>query len=240
MWPRDEALRFFAAQGRAAQGAADRREDRRTVRGVRATRSRTATPSSTSASGRTCPSTGRLKAFKLLTTSNAYWKGDAQEPADAAGLRHGVSQRVRAEGPSPAARRSEEAGPPQGRQGSRPVHVPQVGAGRDLLAGEGHGALEHARRLHAQRAHPGGLRRGEGADYLQQGVVGDIGPLAALSREHVPRRERRRADGPQGDELPRALPHLRERRAQLSRPADPPARADAAAPATKPRACCPA
>jgi threonyl-tRNA synthetase len=24
------------------------------------------------------PSTGRLKAFKLLTTSNAYWKGDAQ------------------------------------------------------------------------------------------------------------------------------------------------------------------
>ncbi len=25
------------------------------------------------------PSTGRLKAFKLLTTSNAYWKGDAQD-----------------------------------------------------------------------------------------------------------------------------------------------------------------
>ena len=24
------------------------------------------------------PSTGRLKAFKLLTTSNAYWKGDAK------------------------------------------------------------------------------------------------------------------------------------------------------------------
>ena len=24
------------------------------------------------------PSTGRLKAFKLLTTSNAYWKGDAR------------------------------------------------------------------------------------------------------------------------------------------------------------------
>jgi threonyl-tRNA synthetase len=26
------------------------------------------------------PSTGRLKAFKLTTTSNAYWKGDAQNP----------------------------------------------------------------------------------------------------------------------------------------------------------------
>ena len=36
------------------------------------------------------PSTGRLKAFKLLTTSNAYWKGDAQQPADAARLRHRV------------------------------------------------------------------------------------------------------------------------------------------------------
>jgi threonyl-tRNA synthetase len=24
------------------------------------------------------PSTGRLKAFKLLSTSNAYWKGDAR------------------------------------------------------------------------------------------------------------------------------------------------------------------
>ena len=27
------------------------------------------------------PSTGRLKAFKLTTTSNAYWKGDAKNPA---------------------------------------------------------------------------------------------------------------------------------------------------------------
>jgi threonyl-tRNA synthetase len=41
------------------------------------------------------PSTGRLKAFKLLTTSNAYWKGDAKNAADAAHLRHGVLQATR-------------------------------------------------------------------------------------------------------------------------------------------------
>ena len=39
---------------RAAEGAADRREDRRPVRGVRATPSRTKRPSWTSASARTC------------------------------------------------------------------------------------------------------------------------------------------------------------------------------------------
>ncbi len=48
--------------------------------------------------------------------------------------------------------------------------------------------------------------------------------------EHVPGRERRRADGSQGDELPRPLPDLRQRGPQLSRPADPLSRADAAAP----------
>ena len=41
------------------------------------------------------PSTGKLKAFKLLTTSNAYWKGDAQQPADAAHLRHRVPAATR-------------------------------------------------------------------------------------------------------------------------------------------------
>ena len=54
MWPRDEAKAFFDEARRAAEGAADRREDRRPDRGLRATRSRTRTPSSTSASARTC------------------------------------------------------------------------------------------------------------------------------------------------------------------------------------------
>ena len=54
MWPREEAKAFFAGARRAAQGAADRREDRRPDARCPATRSRTGTPSSTSASARTC------------------------------------------------------------------------------------------------------------------------------------------------------------------------------------------
>ena len=51
---------------RAAQGAVDRGEDGGPGRGLRATRSRIATRSSTSASARTCRRPDRLKAFKLL------------------------------------------------------------------------------------------------------------------------------------------------------------------------------
>ena len=39
-----------------------------------------------------------------------------------------------------------------------------------------------------ERALPGRVRGDEGAAHLQQGAVGDVGPLAALSREHVPGR----------------------------------------------------
>ena len=76
------------------------------------------------------PSTGRLKAFKLLTTSNAYWKGDAHNQPMQRDLRHRVLQRRGAEGAPAADRGSEEARPPQARQGARAVHVPPVGAGR--------------------------------------------------------------------------------------------------------------
>ena len=38
------------------------------------------------------------------------------------------------------------------RQGARALHVPSVGAGRHVLAAEGHDALQHARQLHARRA----------------------------------------------------------------------------------------
>ena len=62
-----------------------------------------------------------------------------------------------------------------------------------------------ARELHARRAVPGRLRRGEDAAGVQQGAVGNLGALVALPPEHVPRRV---SDGEQmaheGDELPRA------------------------------------
>ncbi len=77
MWPRDEARRFFAARGEPLK--------------VQLIDEKTAGQSEVSCYtikdkdtfvdfcvGPHVPSSGRLKAFKLLSTSNAYWKGDAK------------------------------------------------------------------------------------------------------------------------------------------------------------------
>jgi threonyl-tRNA synthetase len=76
MWPRDEARRFFAGKGEPLK--------------VQLIEEKTAGQPEVSCYtikdrdtfvdfcvGPHVPSTGRLKAFKLLSTSNAYWKGDA-------------------------------------------------------------------------------------------------------------------------------------------------------------------
>jgi threonyl-tRNA synthetase len=76
MWPRDEAKRFFTSKGELlkvqlieekTQGQAEVScytiKDRDTFVDF--------------CVGPHVPSTGRLKAFKLLSTSNAYWKGDS-------------------------------------------------------------------------------------------------------------------------------------------------------------------
>ncbi len=77
MWSRDEAMRFFAEHGEPLK--------------VQLIEEKTAGQSEVSCYtikdretfvdfcvGPHVPSSGRLKAFKLLTTSNAYWKGDAK------------------------------------------------------------------------------------------------------------------------------------------------------------------
>ena len=77
MWDRDEALTFFAKRGEPLK--------------VQLIEEKTAGQSQVSCYtikdrdtfvdfcvGPHVPSTGRLKAFKLTTTSNAYWKGDAK------------------------------------------------------------------------------------------------------------------------------------------------------------------
>jgi threonyl-tRNA synthetase len=76
-WPRDEAKRFFGGRGEPLK--------------VQLIDEKTAGQSEVSCYtikdretfvdfcvGPHVPSTGRLKAFKLLSTSNAYWKGDAR------------------------------------------------------------------------------------------------------------------------------------------------------------------
>jgi threonyl-tRNA synthetase len=77
LWPREEAMAFFAARGEPLK--------------VQLIEEKTAGQAEVSCYtirdrdlfvdfcvGPHVPSTSRLKAFKLLTTSNAYWKGDAQ------------------------------------------------------------------------------------------------------------------------------------------------------------------
>ena len=98
------------------------------------------------------PSTGRLKAFKLLTTSNAYWKGDARnQPMQRVyGTAFFSDKELKAH-----LTQIEEAKKRDHRKLGRelgPVHVPPVGARRRVLAGQGHDALQHARQLHARRA----------------------------------------------------------------------------------------
>jgi threonyl-tRNA synthetase len=77
MWPRDEAKRFFGERGEPLK--------------VQLIEEKTAGQAEVSCYtikdrdtfvdfcvGPHVPSTGKLKAFKLLSTSNAYWKGDAR------------------------------------------------------------------------------------------------------------------------------------------------------------------
>ena len=228
MWPREEAIRFFADRGEPLK--------------VQLIEEKTAGQPDVSCYtikdrdtfvdfcvGPHVPSTGRLKAFKLLNTSNAYWKGDAQnQPMQRIyGTAFLSDKELQAH-----LQRIEEAKKRDHRKLGKELGL-FIGhpwaPGRHVLARQGHDALQHARRLHAQRAVPGRLPGSEDADHLQQGVVGDVGSLVVLPREHVPRAVvGQRGDGAEVDELPRAFPRLRQRDAQLPRSADAVPRADAA------------
>jgi threonyl-tRNA synthetase len=77
MWPRDDAKAFFASRGEPLKVQLI---DEKTA-GQREVSCYTIKDKETFVDfcvGPHVPSTGRLKAFKLLNTSNAYWKGDAR------------------------------------------------------------------------------------------------------------------------------------------------------------------
>jgi threonyl-tRNA synthetase len=76
MWPREEAKRFFTSKGELLK--AQLIEEK--TAGQNEVSCYTIKDRDTFVDfcvGPHVPSTGRLKAFKLLSTSNAYWKGDA-------------------------------------------------------------------------------------------------------------------------------------------------------------------
>jgi threonyl-tRNA synthetase len=77
MWPREEAKRFFAARGEPlkVQLIEEKTEGQSEVSCYTIKDKETFVDFCV---GPHVPSTGKLKAFKLLSTSNAYWKGDAR------------------------------------------------------------------------------------------------------------------------------------------------------------------
>jgi threonyl-tRNA synthetase len=76
MWPREEAKQFFGGRGEPlkVQLIDEKTEGQREV-SCYAIKDRDTFVDF--CAGPHVPSTGKLKAFKLLSTSNAYWKGDA-------------------------------------------------------------------------------------------------------------------------------------------------------------------
>ena len=77
MWPRDEAIRFFRDRGEPlkVQLIEEKTEGQKEV-SVYTIKDRDLFVDF--CVGPHVPTSGRLKAFKLLSTSNAYWKGDAR------------------------------------------------------------------------------------------------------------------------------------------------------------------
>jgi threonyl-tRNA synthetase len=77
MWPREDAKRFFASKGEPlkVQLIEEKTEGQREVSCYTIKDRDTFVDFCV---GPHVPSTGRLKAFKLLSASNAYWKGDAR------------------------------------------------------------------------------------------------------------------------------------------------------------------
>ncbi len=77
MWPREDAKKFFASRGEPlkVQLIEEKTEGQKDVSCYTIKDKETFIDFCV---GPHVPSTGKLKAFKLLTTSNAYWKGDAR------------------------------------------------------------------------------------------------------------------------------------------------------------------
>ena len=185
MVPRDEARRFFAARHEPlkVQLIEEKTEGQSEVSCYTIKDRETFVDFCV---GPHVPSTGRLKAFKLLSTSNAYWKGDAQQPADAADLRDGVLPKGVERAPD-ANRRSEKARSPQARKRARALQVPSVGAGRDRSGcRRARRSCICSRNYMREVLFPAGYVEVRAPLVFNKALWETSGTLAALSSEHVP------------------------------------------------------
>ena len=96
------------------------------------------------------PSTGKAESVQAAQHVERVLEGRRAQSADAARVRHGVPVGEGAQGAPDADRRGEEARPPEDRSRPEALHVPRVGPGRHVLAGQRDDPVQHAGRLHAR------------------------------------------------------------------------------------------
>ena len=160
-----------------------------------------------------------IKAFKLLSTAGAYWRGDSTRP-----------MLTRIYGTAFFRQADLDAHLAQIEEARRRDHR-RIGRELDLFHFDPHSpgsplwhprgmviwnALEDLRRSEERQPR---LRRGEDAAALRRRALEDVRPLGEVPRRHVPRPGRERGPHlrPEADELPRAHAALRQPAAQLPR-----------------------
>ena len=186
------------------------------------------------------PSTGRIKAFKLMNVAGAYWKGQEGNPQlqriyGGVLLHAGGTRRV-----SAPARRGQAARPPASGNGARSFqHSGRGRSGTDLLASQGRADPQVDGRLAARRTAAPRLSAGVHAAHHAAGFVEDQRARQFLSREYVRRAGSGESRLPaQAHELSGAHPDLQIAAAQLSRSAATGWRNWARSIATSDPACC--
>ena len=161
------------------------------------------------------PSTGRLKAFKLTSTSNAYWKGDAKNaPMQRV---YGTAFFSQKELDEHLARLEEAKKRDHRKLGKELGSVSRSTRWRPAPRSGRRAARRSTTRSSTSCAarQKAGFQEIKTPLALQQDAVGDVRALGQLPGEHVPRaeqRDQRARHGPQADELPVASSALRQRR----------------------------
>ena len=219
MWPREEAHRVLREARRAAQGPADRGEDRRPVRGLllhdqgsrhlRRLLRRPARAVHRQAEG-----------VQAAVDVERVLEGRRAQPADAAHLRHRVLQGRRPEAAPALRSRRRRSATTAGSartsacscstRGRRARRSGSARARRSTTC-----SPTTCARCCSRPATPRSRRRSSSTRRLWE----TSGHWQHYRAEHVPRRVRERRDGREGDELPGPHARVRERGAQLSRPA---------------------
>ena len=187
MWPRDEAKAFFAKRGEPlkVQLIDEKTEGQKDVSVYTIKDKDTFVDFCV---GPHVPTTAQAEGVQAAQHLERLLEGRRAQPADAARLRHRVPVREGSQGAPHPARGSEEARPPQARTRARALHLPSVGAGRGVLARQGHDALQHARELHARAccSRPATSRSRRRSSTTRR--CGSVRALGALPPEHVPHR----------------------------------------------------